>query len=85
MLYKERRDGLARLLITGANSPGVAVPGDDRQQVQDDVSKYEINTMGDPELMAESRSRAIADAKIFKISTPLIEPGCRITRNFLDG
>ena len=54
-------------------------------QVQDDVSKFEINAMGDPELMADSRSRAIADAKIFKISTPLIEPGCRITRNFRDG
>ena len=41
--------------------------------------------MGDPELMADNRSRAIADAKIFKISTPLIVPGCRITRNFRDG
>ena len=38
-----------------------------------------------PRLMAESRARAIPDAKIFKISTPLITPGCRITRNFLDG
>jgi phage terminase large subunit GpA-like protein len=25
------------------------------------------------------------DAKIFKISTPLITPGCRITKSFLDG
>ena len=36
-------------------------------------------------MMADSRSRAIANAKIFKISTPLLMPGCRITRNFMDG
>jgi phage terminase large subunit GpA-like protein len=85
VLYKERRDGLSRLLITGANSPASLSQVTIENQVQDDVSKYEINAMGDPELMADSRSRAIADAKIFKISTPLIEPGCRITRNFRDG
>lgn len=85
VLYKERRDGLARLLMTGANSPASLSQVTIENQVQDDVSKYEINAMGDPELMADSRSRAIADAKIFKISTPLIEPGCRITRNFRDG
>ncbi len=85
ILYKERRDGLARLLITGANSPASLSQVTIDAQVQDDVSKYEPNSMGDPELMADSRSRAIADAKIFKISTPLITPGCRITRNFLDG
>ena len=85
ILYKERRDGLARLLITGANSPASLSQVTIHAQVQDDVSKYEANAMGDPELMADSRSRAIADAKIFKISTPLVMPGCRITRNFLDG
>ena len=85
VLYKERRDGLSRLLVTGANSPASRSQVTIDAQVQDDVSKYEINRMGDPELMADSRSRAIADAKIFKISTPLVSPGCRITRAFLDG
>ena len=85
ILYKERKDGLARLLITGANSPASLSQVTIENQVQDDVSKFEINAMGDPEIMADSRSRAIASAKIFKISTPLIEPGCRITRNFRDG
>jgi phage terminase large subunit GpA-like protein len=85
ILYRERRDGLARLLITGANSPASLSQVTIDAQVQDDVSKYEVNAMGDPELMADSRSRAIADAKIFKISTPLVTPGCRVTRNFLDG
>jgi len=85
VLYKERRDGLARLLITGANSPASLSQVTIDNQVQDDVSKYEVNSAGDPESQADSRSRAIADAKIFKISTPLISPGCRITRDFLDG
>lgn len=85
VLYKERKDGLSRLLITGANSPASLSQVTITAQVQDDVSKYEVNAMGDPELMADSRSRAMPDAKIFKISTPLIEPGCRITRNFMDG
>ena len=85
ILYKERKDGLSRLLITGANSPASLCQVTIDAQVQDDVAKYEVNAMGDPELMADSRSRAIADAKIFKISTPLVAPGCRVTRNFLDG
>ena len=85
VLYKERRDGLSRLLITGANSPAALSQVTITSQVQDDVAKYETNAMGDPEAMADARSRAMPDAKIFKISTPLIEPGCRITRNFRDG
>jgi phage terminase large subunit GpA-like protein len=85
ILYKERVDGLARLLITGANSPASLSQVTIDAQVQDDLSKYEPNNMGDPELMADSRSRAIADAKIFKISTPLVTPGCRITNNYMAG
>jgi phage terminase large subunit GpA-like protein len=85
ILYKERKDGLARLLITGANSPASLSQVTIANQVQDDLAKWEINNVGDPEMMADSRSRAIADAKIFKISTPLVTPGCRITGNFLAG
>jgi phage terminase large subunit GpA-like protein len=85
ILYKERKDGLSRLLITGANSPASLSQVTIDAQVQDDLAKFEVNPMGDPESMADSRSRAIADAKIFKISTPLVAPGCRITRSFRDG
>ena len=85
ILYKERKDGLSRLLITGANSPASLSQVTIDRSVQDDLAKWEINNVGDPELMADSRSRAIADAKIFKISTPLVTPGCRITSNFLAG
>jgi phage terminase large subunit GpA-like protein len=85
VMYKERVDGLGAILISGANSPAtlsqVTVP----RQVQDDLSKWEMNAAGDPESQADSRSRAIEFAKIFKISTPLVEPGCRISKDYDDG
>lgn len=84
-LYKERADGLGAILISGANSPAslsqVTVP----RQVQDDLAKWEMNSAGDPEVQADSRSRAITFAKIFKISTPLVMPGCRITKSYNAG
>ncbi|MGU3539992.1 phage terminase large subunit family protein [Methylobacterium sp. A54F] len=84
-LYKERADGLGAILISGANSPAslsqVTVP----RQVQDDLAKWENNSAGDPEVQADSRSRAITFAKIFKISTPLVMPGCRISKSYEAG
>jgi phage terminase large subunit GpA-like protein len=56
-----------------------------RRQVQDDLAKWEMNAAGDPETQADSRSRAHEFAKVFKISTPLVDPGCRITRNYEAG
>src|SRR5690606_33120276 len=53
--------------------------------VQDDLAKWEMNAAGDPETQADSRSQAHEFAKIFKISTPLVEPGCRITKAFEQG
>jgi phage terminase large subunit GpA-like protein len=85
VLFKERRDGLACLLLTGANSPASLSQVTVNNVVLDDLSKWEVNSAGDPETMCESRARAIADAKILKISTPLLNPGCRITKNFLEG
>ncbi|TPV98879.1 MAG: hypothetical protein USCAAHI_01678 [Beijerinckiaceae bacterium] len=85
VFYKERRDGLASILITGANSPASLSQVTIANQCQDDLSKWDVNSAGDPEAMADSRSRAMPDAKILKISTPLITPGFRITKSFLDG
>ena len=54
VMYKERRDGLATLLITGANSPAALSQVTIHTQVQDDVSKWPTdNTAGDPEIQAE--------------------------------
>jgi phage terminase large subunit GpA-like protein len=63
ILYKERRDGLSRLLISGAASPASLSQITVDNQIQDDLAKWEMSPSGDPEQMAESRSRAIADAK----------------------
>jgi phage terminase large subunit GpA-like protein len=85
ILFKERIDGRGSILISGANSPAslsqVTVP----RQVQDDLSKWQTNDAGDPEQQADSRSRAHEFAKLLKISTPLVNPGCKISRNFEAG
>ncbi|MCF1744214.1 phage terminase large subunit family protein [Paradevosia shaoguanensis] len=85
VLYKERVDGKGAIIIGGANSPASLSMITVSRQVQDDLSKWEMNTAGDPEVQADSRSRGREDAKIFKISTPLVEPGCRITENYKQG
>ncbi len=85
LLFKERSDGLANLLITGANSPASLSQVTVNFQIQDDLSKWEMNAAGDPETQADSRSRAIEFAKILKVSTPLVLPGCRITKDFEAG
>lgn len=85
VLYKERRDGRGAILISGANSPASLSQVSMPRQVQDDLSKWEMNAAGDPETQADSRSRGKAFAKIMKVSTPLVEPGCRISKNFEQG
>lgn len=85
ILFKERVDGRGAIVISGANSPAslsmISMP----RQVQDDLSKWEMNPAGDPEAQADSRSQGREFAKIYKASTPLIAPGCRITANYEKG
>jgi phage terminase large subunit GpA-like protein len=82
-LFYERRDGRGFLQVSGANSEAslsmISMP----RQVQDDLSKWELNNAGDPETQADSRSKAFEHAKILKIGTPLIEDSCRITKSFM--
>src|SRR6516165_5072806 len=85
VLLKEHRDGLGAILISGANSPSSLSQVTMHRQVQDDLSKWEMNAAGDPESQADSRSRAHEFAKILKASTPLVLPGCRITKSFESG
>lgn len=85
ILYRERRDGLGFIQVVGASSPANLSQSSYPRQVQDDLAKWETNDGGDPEVQADSRSRAFADRKVFKISTPLVNPGCRITRAFKAG
>ena len=82
ILYKERRDGLASLLISGANSAPSLSQVTAAYLLEDDLSKWEANSGGDPESQADSRARAFEFGKIFKLSTPLTYPSCKITRDF---
>lgn len=84
-LLKEHKDGLGAILISGANSPASLSQVTMHRQVQDDLAKWEMNAAGDPEMQADNRSRSDEFAKILKISTPLVMPGCRITRSFEQG
>jgi phage terminase large subunit GpA-like protein len=86
IMLKEHVDGVGSILVSGANSPAglsqVTMP----RQVQDDLAKWETSPVaGDPEKQADSRSGADEFAKILKLGTALVMPGCRITKNFNDG
>lgn len=85
VFYKERRDGRGAIQISGANSPASLSQVSMSKQVQDDLAKWDMNSAGDPETQADSRSQGYEFAKIFKISTPMVVPGCRITKNFEAG
>lgn len=85
VLYKERVDGRGAIQISGANSPASLSQVTMARQVQDDLAKWDMNTAGDPENQADSRSRGVEFAKILKVSTPLIKPGCRISASYAKG
>lgn len=84
--YIERRDLRGGIQVSGASSSASLSMISMKRQVQDDLAKWETDPVaGDPEVLANSRSQAFEEAKIFKNSTPLVWPGCRITRNFRAG
>jgi len=85
VFMKEHRDGLGSILVSGANSPASLSQVTMPRQAQDDLSKCEMNPAGDPETQADSRSGSVEFAKILKAGTPLVMPGCRISKNFNDG
>lgn len=84
-LLFERIDARGGVIVTGANSAASLSQHSVKAQLQDDLAKWEDNDAGDPEGQADSRSQAFEDAKIFKVSTPMVEGECRIHRNFLAG
>jgi phage terminase large subunit GpA-like protein len=84
-LFQQRRDGRGSLLIGGASSEASLSMITVKRQVQDDLSKWEVNTAGDPEAQADSRSKAFEEAKILKLGTGLLKANCRTTRAFLAG
>jgi phage terminase large subunit GpA-like protein len=84
-LQFDRLDGRGGVIVTGANSAASLSQHTVKAQLQDDLAKWDQNDAGDPESQANSRSQAHEDAKIFKVSTPMVEGECRINRAFLAG
>jgi phage terminase large subunit GpA-like protein len=82
---QERRDGRGSILFSSANSASELSLRSIRRQVQDDLSKWSNLPEGDPEGLADDRSKAFPWAKIFKISTPALADNCRITEAFKRG
>lgn len=82
IFFKQRRDELGSLIISGANSAASLSMFSVKRQVQDDLSKWEENEAGDSETQADSRSQAFPYAKIFKLSTPLIKGTCKISKAY---
>jgi phage terminase large subunit GpA-like protein len=83
--FVERRDGLGAITVSGARSESSLSMISVERQVQDDLAKWEDNNAGDPEEQADSRSASYRFRKIFKTSTAMIWPGCRITRAYKAG
>ncbi|ODA67112.1 Phage terminase large subunit (GpA) [Methyloligella halotolerans] len=85
LLFQQPRTGRGSLQISGANSPSSLSQITTPRIVEDDLSKWEPNSAGDPERQADSRASAFEWAKILKLSTPLYADTCRITRAFKSG
>lgn len=74
------RDG--SLKITSAGSPDDLAGTSRRLVIMDDLAKFEMSPKGDPEQLATSRASGFEDAKILRVSTPLIKGTCRISKAF---
>ncbi len=70
------------LKVASAGSPADLTGTSRRLVIMDDLSKYEQTDKGDPEALALSRASGFDDAKILRVSTPLIRGTCRISRAF---
>lgn len=70
------------LKVASSGSPADLTGTTRRLVIMDDLSKWEMTDMGDPEELAKSRAAAFEDAKIARISTAMISGTCRITRAY---
>lgn len=75
-----RRNG--SLKVASAGSPADLTGTSRRLVIMDDLSKWEMTDKGDPETLTVSRASGFEDAKILRVSTPLVKGTCRITKAF---
>jgi phage terminase large subunit GpA-like protein len=82
---KFNQETLARngsLKVASSGSPADLTGTSRRLVVMDDLSKYDMTDKGDPEALAVSRASGFEDAKILRVSTPMIKGTCRITKAY---
>ena len=82
MLNQETAARNGSLKVASAQSPADLTGTTRRLVVMDDLSKFEASEKGDPEALAESRASGFEEAKILRVSTPLLAGTCRITRSY---
>lgn len=79
---QETLDRNGSLKVASAGSPSDLTGTSRRLVIMDDLSKWEATDKGDPEALALSRASGFEDAKILRVSTPLIKGACRISSAF---
>lgn len=70
------------LKVASSGSPADLTGTSRRLVIMDDLAKFEMTDRGDPEALAVSRASGFEDAKILRVSTPLVKGTCRITKAF---
>lgn len=79
---QETLDRNGSLKVASAGSPADLTGTTRRLVIGDDISKWEATDKGDPEALMISRAEGFEDAKVLRVSTPLVAGTCRITRAF---
>ncbi len=70
------------LKVASAGSPADLTGTSRRLVIADDLSKWEMTDKGDPEALMISRAESFEDAKILRVSAPLLRGTCRISRAY---
>lgn len=79
---QETVDRNGSLKVASSGSPADLTGTSRRLVIMDDLAKFEPTPFGDPEALAVSRASGFEDAKILRVSTPMISGTCRITRAY---
>lgn len=79
---QETQNQNGSLKVASSGAPADLTGTSRRLVIMDDLSKFEMNDMGDPDSLAANRASGFEDAKIVRISTPMIKGTCRISRAY---
>lgn len=82
MMNQETLARNGSLKVASAGSPADLTGTTRKLVIGDDLAKWEMTEMGDPEALMVSRASAFEDAKILRISTAMIAGTCRISRAY---